>query len=131
MKKLILLLAFIFLIACTQKVNIPQENRNTMKEIKYVAIGDSYTIGEGVKENERWPNLLVEHLNKDGINVKLVANPSVTGWTTQQAIDLELPILRNKKPDFVTVLLGVNDGAQGATPDVFRYFKRIIHYSNP
>ena len=122
MKKIILFsLVFCILISgCSQSKSENGKNEAEMKTIRYVAIGDSYTIGEGVKENQRWPNLLVDHLNKEGIKIELVANPSVTGWTTQQAIDLELPILRREKPDFVTVLLGVNDGAQGATPDVFR-----------
>ena len=111
-----------FLTGCYQKTSndITGKENTEMKEIKYVAIGDSYTIGEGVKENERWPNVLVDHLNKEGIKIKLAANPSVTGWTTQQAINLELPVLRRERPDFVTVLLGVNDGVQGANPEIFR-----------
>ncbi len=62
--------------------------------IRYAAIGDSYTIGEAVAEEERWPNLLVGHLREAGVEIEIVANPSVTGWTTQDLIDKELPVYR-------------------------------------
>lgn len=38
---------------------------------RYVALGDSYTIGEGVAEAERWPNLLTAHLQGEGIGIGL------------------------------------------------------------
>jgi lysophospholipase L1-like esterase len=90
------------------------------KPIRYVAIGDSYTIGEGASPNESWPAILTRHLNEHGLLVELVANPSVTGWTTQQAIDRELPIFLKEKPNFGTLLVGVNDWVQGVAPDIFR-----------
>ena len=77
--------------------------------IKYVAIGDSYTIGLGVSEENRWPNILANHLRDEGININLVANPSVVGYTVRDAIEFELPIVEKIKPDFVTVLIGAND----------------------
>jgi len=89
-------------------------------QIRYVAIGDSYSIGEGASPNESWPAVLSRHLNENGLNVKLVANPSVTGWTTQQAIDHELPIFAKAKPDFATLLIGVNDWVQEVDEKTFR-----------
>jgi acyl-CoA thioesterase I len=88
--------------------------------IRYVAIGDSYSIGEGASPNESWPAVLTRHLNEQGLQVELVANPSVTGWTTQQAIDRELPIFVKEKPNFGTLLIGVNDWVQGVEADKFR-----------
>jgi len=78
-------------------------------EIRYVAIGDSYTIGYGVLEVDRWPNVLVNNLKKEGININLVANPSASGYTVRDAIEFELPEVEKIKPDFVTVLIGAND----------------------
>ncbi len=101
-------------------------NTSAQTKIRYAAIGDSYTIGEGVKENERWPNLLVEHLKQEGIDLETVCNPSVTGWTTQQVIDNELPIYRKSKPDFATLLIGVNDWVQNVSPEKFRENLRLI-----
>ena len=90
------------------------------QQIRYVAIGDSYTIGEGASPDESWPALLTRHLRAAGVDVDLVANPSVTGWTTQQAIERELPVFRKEKPNFATLLIGVNDWVQGVPAEKFR-----------
>jgi acyl-CoA thioesterase I len=90
------------------------------QKIRYVAIGDSYSIGEGATPNESWPAVLTRHLNAQGIHVDLVANPSRTGWTTKDAIDRELPIFNESKPNFATLLIGVNDWVQGVDETPFR-----------
>jgi lysophospholipase L1-like esterase len=64
--------------------------------------------------------LLTHHLKAEGVDVDLVANPSVTGWTTQQLIDNEVPIFRKEKPNFGTLLIGVNDWVQGVSAEKFR-----------
>lgn len=64
--------------------------------------------------------MLAKHLTATGRPVRLVANPSVTGWTTQQAIDAELPIFKASKPNFATLLIGVNDYVQGVDAGTFR-----------
>ena len=87
--------------------------------IKYVALGDSYTIGEGAKEGEAFPDLLAKQLNESGINITLLANPSVTGWTTQDLINKELPVFDRIKPNFVTLLIGVNDWVRGIDSSAF------------
>lgn len=89
-------------------------------EIRYLPLGDSYTICEGARESERWPNILTKHLQEKGIDIELVANPSVTGWTTQDLIEKELPIYNKEKPNFSTLLIGVNDWVQNVSPDKFR-----------
>lgn len=86
---------------------------------RYVALGDSYTIGEGAEEAEAWPNLLTTHLRQHGVPIKLVANPSVSGWTTRHVIRQELPVLEASRPTFATLLIGVNDWIQGVTPHEF------------
>jgi lysophospholipase L1-like esterase len=73
-----------------------------------------------MQEHERWPNTLTAHLNERGIPVELVCNPSVTGYTTQDLIDKELPVFEASKPDFATLLIGVNDWVQGVDPLLFR-----------
>jgi lysophospholipase L1-like esterase len=93
--------------------------------IRYIAIGDSYSIGEGASVNESWPAVMTRHLNAQGVHVDLVANPSVTGWTTQQAIDRELPVFLKEKPNFATLLIGVNDWVQGVDAEKFR--KNFVH----
>ena len=93
-------------------------------KIRYVAIGDSYSIGERAKPQESWPAVLTRHLKAQGVKIELVANPSRTGWTTQQAIDRELPIFVNAGPNFATLQIGVNDWVQGVTAEDFR--KRFV-----
>lgn len=93
---------------------------------RYVALGDSYTVGEGVSEGQRWPNLLVNHLQREGVAIELVSNPSVTGWTTREVIEHELPIFVESRPTFATLLIGVNDWVQGVSRDSFRLNLRYI-----
>jgi lysophospholipase L1-like esterase len=117
MKTLVLLWLAIFVMAIS---NAPEKINKQADRIRYVAIGDSYSIGEGASPDESWPALLTGHLNAHGLRVDLVANPSRTGWTTRQAIDQELPIFLAAKPDFATLQIGVNDWVQGIDAETFR-----------
>lgn len=89
------------------------------QSIRYVALGDSYTIGQSVSKGESFPDQLVGRLQKDGIEIELVANPSRTGWTTKQLIDNELPYVESERANFVTLLVGVNDWVQGVSAHSF------------
>ncbi|MEQ1733575.1 MAG: SGNH/GDSL hydrolase family protein [Bacteroidia bacterium] len=96
---------------------------NTPKQppINYIAFGDSYTICTGTtRVAEQWPTVLTEHLVGAGINVKLVANPARNGYTTQNLIDKELPLLKTNNLDFATLLIGVNDWVQGVDSTTFK-----------
>lgn len=80
--------------------------------LRYVALGDSYTIGTSVAEADRWPNQLVERLP----GLEMAGNPSVNGFTSADLITEELPQLDTMRPEIVSVLIGVNDVVQGV-PD--------------
>ncbi len=88
--------------------------------IRYLPLGDSYTIGQSVPEQDRWPNQLAARLAAKGTTLQIVANPSATGYTTQDLIDHELPLVTQLKPDFVTILIGVNDYVQGVPIGTFQ-----------
>jgi acyl-CoA thioesterase I len=88
-----------------------------MGSLRFVPLGDSYTIGTSVADAERWPNQLVARLASDPVSLQLVANPAVNGFTSGDLIRVELPKLENLRPEFVTALIGVNDIVQGV-PDV-------------
>ncbi|PYL52835.1 MAG: hypothetical protein DMF29_10160 [Verrucomicrobia bacterium] len=90
------------------------------EKIRYAVIGDSYSCGEGASPKESWPTLLTQHLKASGVDVDLVSNPSVTGWTTKDAIDRELPKFVAANPTFATLLIGVNDWVQGVDETTFR-----------
>jgi lysophospholipase L1-like esterase len=80
--------------------------------VRYVALGDSYTIGTSVAVAERFPDQLVASV---GPRVHLVANLGVNGYTTADLIREELPALADLEPGFVTLLIGVNDVVQGVS----------------
>lgn len=106
-----------------------QNNKSNKQEtttMRFIALGDSYTIGEGVSPDESWPEQLVLKLKENGISITLIANPSVTGWTTQDVIDRELPIFESSNPDFGTLLIGVNDWVQGVDKETYRKNLTII-----
>ena len=80
--------------------------------LRYVALGDSYTIGTGVRPPERWPDQLCATLD-DEPGLELVANLGVNGYTSADLIRHELPALEALVPEFASVLIGVNDVVQG------------------
>jgi len=88
--------------------------------IRYIALGDSYTIGQGLPEKDSWPAQLVDLLNAEGLKITLVANPSRTGYSTQDLIDQELPIFDESNAQFVTVQIGVNDYVRGVPRETFQ-----------
>jgi lysophospholipase L1-like esterase len=87
---------------------------------RFLALGDSYTIGESVETDDRWPNLLGRNLEDSGysfVDVQIVAR---TGWTTSEldaAIDGADPI---GPFDLVTLLIGVNNQFRGLDSDEYR-----------
>jgi len=88
--------------------------------LRYVALGDSYTIGTSVREAERWPDQLVAALHGTSPALALVGNPAVNGYTTRDVIADELPQLDGLRPEFATLLIGVNDVIQGVSEDEYR-----------
>ena len=88
--------------------------------LRYVAMGDSYTIGTSVGQADRWPDRLVAALGSDAPRLELVANLGVNGWTSDDVIRGELPALARLQPDFITLLIGVNDVVQGVPAERYR-----------
>jgi lysophospholipase L1-like esterase len=79
----------------------------------YLALGDSYTIGQSVTEPERFPNQTVGLLRSEGIKINDPRIIATTGWTTKNLIDaLNASTLQNNY-DVVSLLIGVNNQYQG------------------
>jgi acyl-CoA thioesterase I len=87
-----------------------------MRPLRYVALGDSYTIGTSVVPGERWPNQLIAREPR----LELVANLGVNGFTSRDVIDVDLPQLPALRPELVTLLIGVNDVVQGIAAATYR-----------
>jgi lysophospholipase L1-like esterase len=89
--------------------------------LRYVALGDSYTIGTAVRrEGDRWPNRLVAGIGAGPLGLDLVANLGVDGYTSRDVIEAELPRLEELQPEFASLMVGVNDVVQGVPPQTYR-----------
>ena len=99
-----------------------------MESIRYVALGDSYTIGTGLQDqSQNFPSLLARRLTEEtGIDVALV-NLGVNGYTTTDLIREELPVARGLAPEYVTILIGANDVVQGSDEAAYRVRLRQIY----
>jgi lysophospholipase L1-like esterase len=84
--------------------------------MRYVALGDSYTIGTAVREVERWPDQLVARVP----GLQLVANLAVNGSTARDVLEVQVPALDALRPSLLTILVGVNDVIQGVTEADYR-----------
>jgi lysophospholipase L1-like esterase len=89
--------------------------------LRYVALGDSYTIGTATRRPaERWPEQLVAALAAGPRPLQLVANLGVNGYTSGDVIRDELPVLDGLEPEFVSLLIGVNDVVRGVPVGTYR-----------
>ena len=77
--------------------------------IRYIAIGDSYTVATGIEEKDSWPSQLTQKLKSAGIKINLIEILGMRGATSQQTLNEVMPQLKNLKPGFITLLIGVND----------------------
>ncbi len=94
---------------------------NTPQAFTYLALGDSYTIGEQVPQSQSFPYQLVSLLAKDSINVATPFVIATTGWTTDNLINaISKTYIPNNHYDVVTLLIGVNDQYQGLSQDNYR-----------
>lgn len=87
--------------------------------LRYVTLGDSYTIGTSVQPDERWPDQLVAALAGPPPALELVANLGVNGHTSGDLIRDQLPALASLAPQFASVLIGVNDVVRGVPVDAY------------
>jgi lysophospholipase L1-like esterase len=105
-----------------------------LRALRYLALGDSYTIGEGVAPADRWPMQLAHALRAEGV---MLGDPKIiarTGWTTDElsaALDAfdasqaagHAVAGANAKAgtwDFASLLIGVNNQYRGRGVDEYR-----------
>ena len=106
-----------------------------MTGFRYLALGDSYTIGEGVAAEGRWPMQLALRLRDAGIAIDDPRIIATTGWTTDElssAMDAAEPL---GEWGFVSLLIGVNNQYRGRTVDDYvgefhRLLRRAIALAN-
>jgi lysophospholipase L1-like esterase len=101
--------------------NVPGATTDTSGVKTYLALGDSYTFGQSVSDNQRLPVQVSVQLNGLGVKVSAPEIIARSGWTTGNLLDklnTEPPRLTNY--NIVTLLIGVNNQYQGRSQDEYR-----------
>jgi lysophospholipase L1-like esterase len=96
--------------------------------LSFLALGDSYTIGEGVTERDGWPSRLVAGLRINGTGIDDPRVIARTGWTTDEILAAVREERVTDQFDLVTLLAGVNDQFRGLGVERYRQsFDRLLH----
>jgi lysophospholipase L1-like esterase len=88
--------------------------------LHYLALGDSYTIGEAVAAHERWPAELVRRLRSAGVMVDDPRIVATTGWTTDELSHAMDAAALAPPHDLVTLQIGVNNQYRGRAAQEYR-----------
>ncbi len=116
----------LFLVLFTTISAVAEHNNN--KQIRYLALGDSYTIGENVKPLQSFPYQLSSKLSINGHNIEDPVIIAKTGWTTANLLNSIEDYNPNINFDIVTLLIGVNNQFQGKSIKQYRdEFKLILN----
>lgn len=95
--------------------------------MRYLALGDSYSIGEGVPEAGRWPVQLAVRLRREGVALDDPTIIATTGWTTEE-LSAAMDAANFTPPyELVSLLIGVNNQYRGRSADEYRdEFQRLL-----
>jgi lysophospholipase L1-like esterase len=112
----------------TNANNHTESDSTLVGDIRFLALGDSYTIGHAVNLNQRWPVQLSDSLSEAGINISGAEIIAQTGWTTRQlirGIELQNP---QGTYDLVSLLIGVNNQYRKQDTATYRTeFRELLH----
>ncbi len=98
--------------------------------LSLLALGDSYTIGEGVEPAERWPLQLTAELAAAGVHFQAPQIIAKTGWTTDELSAGIKSAKVHKRYDWVTLLIGVNNQYREREVEAFRVeFIELLEYA--
>ena len=130
MKFLIILPVILFSItSCSKKNSLFVEPMKPNLGLTYLALGDSYTVGQSVSENLSFPFQLTDSLNAVNLQISTTKIIARTGWTTDelnQAIDVS-GLTDSTKFDMVTLLIGVNNQYRGRSVETYKpEFKDLL-----
>jgi len=129
----VIFVALTALTGCTKKIDLTTSTPTQRQTgtYTYLALGDSYTIGESVPASESYPVQLSAVLTSDGYYIQSPTIIATTGWTTGNLINAiaQDPISRNGTTfSFVTLLIGVNDQYQGlGQAEYQKNFVQLLH----
>lgn len=114
---------------CFSQFSISQTESDS-DTLSYLALGDSYTIGESVKPKDRWPNQLKSALDTTNFKIKKARIIAKTGWRTDDMLSNAKKQLSDSTFDIVSLLIGVNNEYQGKSPKSFESeFEECLKYA--
>ena len=130
-KGLLIIGLFMVLPLFDLKIKMFAQHITVDSEVRMLALGDSYTIGESVEMNQRWPHQFVADLRKLGKDACPPYYIATTGWTTADLLEGIAGTLRSDKEyNLVSILIGVNNQYQGI--DIISYepeLRKIIEHA--
>jgi len=123
------------ILSCNATMDTTTNETPANPQYTYLALGDSYTIGESVAETDRWPVQLAEQLRDRNYALAAPMIIARTGWTTHdllRGMDQNLDVQRDF--DLVSILIGVNNQYQGKPvteyeEELRQIFRRAINHS--
>ena len=118
----------ILIFSCAKKESYPLQMTNqTNMAHSYLALGDSYTIGQSVMASENFPNQAVQLLNSLNYNFKSPEILAKTGWTTDELQNNINNYTFHSPCDLVTLLIGVNNQYRGRSVENYKpAFERLL-----
>jgi lysophospholipase L1-like esterase len=136
MRTLFLLLLAFLSFSCSETDFPPVNDQlnnpdDTVRVIpRYLALGDSYTIGQSVDVADRWPIQLAARLTDTRLAVDSTRIIATTGWTTANLINAIDNAALEPEYDMVSLLIGVNNQYQGRNIDEYRtQFEQLLQTS--
>ena len=128
---LFLLLTLAFFSSCRQDdeieeeqntINIVEEERNNT--LSFLALGDSYSVGEGLEGEQNWPERLFDSIKKNEDTIKIIAE---TGFSTNELIQAIDNVVLEKRYTLISIQIGVNDQFRGNSTELFKQdFQKLV-----
>lgn len=131
---------FLLIISCTKEKETYQSSSNNLTSDSiinnnpldtvnnYLALGDSYTVGQYVQKGKSFPSQLVQMLRIKNVSVNDPEIIAVTGWTTQDLLNALQASPPKQTYSFVTLLIGVNNQYQGRSLEEYKIqFSQLLN----
>ncbi len=101
-------------------LSLPSKSQFLQDTIRFLALGDSYTIGQSVDNANRWPNQFIDSLSELGFVIEKNDILATTGWTTGNLLQALEESSLKKEYNLVAILIGVNNFYQNQPIETFR-----------
>jgi len=124
-------LTITFLTTCRQDFEIEEEQytvdlfeEESNSTISFLALGDSYSVGEGLEGEQNWPERLFDSVKKNDDTIKII---SETGFSTNELIQAIDNAGLEKRYNLISIQIGVNDQFRGNSIELFKQdFQKLV-----